>query len=304
MLRELHGGEKGQSLVILGLTIMGLMGFIALAVDGGRAYAQRRVMQNAADAGALAGARSLALYDPSAAVEAATEYAVDRNDSSSVNITVDGQDVTVAARRDFSTFFAGVLDQFTMSAGAEAKATFGSPAEVPDDYFFPVALKHRPFVPCTEGGPEYHIWDSKKEAGDDTPSHVVVGGQRGWLNFDGGSVGASELVYWVNNGYHGTLRNGDFINGSPGTVAVSVHAAAQNRIGDTVIVPIYDTVRPGELGSGTLDYHIVSFGKFTITSVQSTGSPKKIRGCFETYYVVGDVGISEHNGYIAIKLIR
>jgi Flp pilus assembly protein TadG len=48
--------RPGQALIILVLGIMGLMGIVALAVDGGNAYAERRRAQNAADAAALAGA--------------------------------------------------------------------------------------------------------------------------------------------------------------------------------------------------------------------------------------------------------
>jgi hypothetical protein len=51
--------EAGQSLVILVLGLVGLLAFAGLVFDGGTAYAQYRRMQNAADAGALAGAQEL-----------------------------------------------------------------------------------------------------------------------------------------------------------------------------------------------------------------------------------------------------
>src|SRR5688572_23619460 len=48
---------KGQSLAVVGLLLgLGvLIGFVAIAIDGGSALLQRRVMQNAADSGSLAG---------------------------------------------------------------------------------------------------------------------------------------------------------------------------------------------------------------------------------------------------------
>ena len=52
--------ERGQTLVIIALFMVAVVGMAALVLDGGHAYAQRRRMQNAADAGALAGARELA----------------------------------------------------------------------------------------------------------------------------------------------------------------------------------------------------------------------------------------------------
>ncbi len=48
--------EKGQIIIILVLAFVGLLGFVAVAVDGGMIYSDRRYDQNAADASALAGA--------------------------------------------------------------------------------------------------------------------------------------------------------------------------------------------------------------------------------------------------------
>jgi hypothetical protein len=48
--------EKGQALVIIVVSLIGLLGMTALAVDGGNAYAQKLAVQNAADTAALGGA--------------------------------------------------------------------------------------------------------------------------------------------------------------------------------------------------------------------------------------------------------
>ena len=48
--------ESGQSLVLIVLMIVGLIGFAALAIDGGMLLAERRRAQNAADAGVMAAA--------------------------------------------------------------------------------------------------------------------------------------------------------------------------------------------------------------------------------------------------------
>lgn len=50
-----HSSEKGQILVLLALALLGLLGFTALAIDGGMIYADRRYMQSSADAASLAG---------------------------------------------------------------------------------------------------------------------------------------------------------------------------------------------------------------------------------------------------------
>lgn len=48
--------ERGQAIVLLTFALVALMGFAALAIDGGIVYSDRRHAQNAADAAALAGA--------------------------------------------------------------------------------------------------------------------------------------------------------------------------------------------------------------------------------------------------------
>src|SRR5205807_3264822 len=59
MLIKLRKGKRAQSLVIVALSATALFGIIALGLDAGRLYFQRRDVQNAADAGALAGAQEL-----------------------------------------------------------------------------------------------------------------------------------------------------------------------------------------------------------------------------------------------------
>lgn len=62
--------EEGQSVVIIALGLVALLAFMALAVDGGNVYAQRRQVQNAVDAAASAGAERLVRVDPSSGTRA------------------------------------------------------------------------------------------------------------------------------------------------------------------------------------------------------------------------------------------
>src|SRR5258706_5293956 len=48
--------ERGQALILIVFSIIGLIGMSALAIDGGNAYLERRKTQNAADTAALCGA--------------------------------------------------------------------------------------------------------------------------------------------------------------------------------------------------------------------------------------------------------
>jgi len=55
-MKKARRSESGQVFLILVLALFGLIGFTALAIDGGMVYSERRRAQNAADAGALAAA--------------------------------------------------------------------------------------------------------------------------------------------------------------------------------------------------------------------------------------------------------
>src|ERR1051325_5947266 len=62
-LRHLRRDERGMSLVFVGLGFMGFMTATTLAIDVGMLMTARSQAQTAADAGALAGATSLAFND-------------------------------------------------------------------------------------------------------------------------------------------------------------------------------------------------------------------------------------------------
>src|SRR5258708_21198948 len=51
--------QPGQILVMFALALVGLMAMVALVIDGGYMYVQRRTPQTSADAAALAGAAEL-----------------------------------------------------------------------------------------------------------------------------------------------------------------------------------------------------------------------------------------------------
>jgi hypothetical protein len=57
-----QGAHKGQILVMFAVFLIGMMGVLGLATDLGFAFAAKRAVQGSADAGALAGARQIALY--------------------------------------------------------------------------------------------------------------------------------------------------------------------------------------------------------------------------------------------------
>jgi Flp pilus assembly protein TadG len=157
--------EKGQALVLLVLAFVVLLGFTALAIDGGMVYSDRRRSQNGSDASSLAGAgaagraiRSLgaqatkdnwncALFDPYTTTwDNATNQAIataglngfvittDLTDSNHVELkcysTIPHLDVTVTLRTEVPTNFAHFVYRGPLVNTVESVArVFPSPPE-------------------------------------------------------------------------------------------------------------------------------------------------------------------------------
>jgi hypothetical protein len=302
--------EEGQNLVLVALAMIVMLAFAALVLDGGFAYAQRRRMQNAADAGTLAGVRELALEGSDSEIYARIdEYTRVRNGADSFEATYvpggepigggtipeDTTGVRVRAVLTFPTFFAGVIGVPEMTAGAEAAASFSAVGSATG--LVPIAVKEFDF-PFNE---PYEIWDSDKVS--DLDDGIISDGQRGWYNFNGGSVGASELKNWMRYGYDEEVPQEEWINGSPGTMT-SVLQVAGERIGETVIIALYDTVREGENGNGALDFHITGFAAFEIDEVVTKGKDKKIKGFFKGLVTPDDWGGDSDHGVRVIRLVE
>src|SRR5690349_3422820 len=70
MKTQLHN-EHGQSAVLIALAMVAMLAVAGLIFDVSTAYSNRRLMQNGADAGALAGARYIGTHTGTAADGAA-----------------------------------------------------------------------------------------------------------------------------------------------------------------------------------------------------------------------------------------
>jgi hypothetical protein len=358
--------QRGQSLVIIAVLMVVFFGMLAIVLDGGYAYSNRRAAQVAADAGALAGAREYCLTgDVNLAVNRAAEYATVRNKAVSANITVNSGEVTVETFIPFNTFFARLFGQPNMTAAAVAAAGCQCPGE--GTGILPIAWSCRPPVggsgspdcqvqyqdsapgdndgQCTLGqDPMYIIMDSASVADDvycQSPPNsglpagaldcdvdddgvddisLLSGGNRAWLDLNGGGGGASSLTNWVQNGYPGQLNIHTWFPGQTGVDASVFDAVADYQLGNYVLIPVFDQYCPDEPStacpglvhgvdtivglSGAGDFfHVISFALFHITCVESgshgpcpaniaLGLPpneKTIEGCF-VQGIIPDIG--------------
>jgi hypothetical protein len=267
-------GNAGQVLVQVAIMVGVLFGFLALALDGGHFYVERRRMQNAADAGALAGAHELCFGDPDQAEAAALDYAINRNDAQWANVDVqDNFTVSVVAGETMDTFFAGLIGIDTADVSAEAAAVCAEVVEVCG--LWPIALDHT--LLYTAGcGDQMLIWE-KEEADCDTYSCTCYYGQgvgqaalpnleaRTWVDFsaimwdesndpcDSGGCGSDELkdrihgeTFYKNPGKSETCQSWlEIPSCTPGDSGAreAVVKAAEEHISEVVWIPIYDPAK-------------------------------------------------------------
>jgi Flp pilus assembly protein TadG len=126
--------DDGATAVVVAVMIIVLLGFMAIVVDAGAMYVERRQMQTAADAASLAGVQELP-GSPVNAVAAADQYAqlnTSRADALSFEVrsTYGTNDTLVATVQEtaMQLFFARFLGRDTAPVGATATAMITSPS--------------------------------------------------------------------------------------------------------------------------------------------------------------------------------
>lgn len=269
-----HHSERGQSIVLIAIFMVVLIGILALAIDGGLGYSNRRQAQNAADAAALAGADALCDGDTATDPRAVAADYLTRNGAETPaygDIVIGDQEVFVSAHVTQATFFAGIFEAEEITAEAEARAGCFVPCSLTG--ILPVAWACQPPAGGTIGeactvqygtmstpGPLYIIMDSEKTSGDvycqdppnsglpagtldcdldnDGTDDLMLGGDRSWLDLSGGGGGANELRDWIENGFDDPIVPHTWFAGQSG-VAVSVYHSAEEREGDVVLIPVF-----------------------------------------------------------------
>ncbi|MBI2765425.1 MAG: hypothetical protein HYX53_05870 [Chloroflexi bacterium] len=134
--------EEGQALVMVAVMMVGLVSVVGLVSDGGLVFAQRRDLQNAADAAAAAAAMQIdedayratgdIVLDERWARETAARY-LDAEDGVSYEIATSPESVEVSVTRQASTSFLGLIgiDDVDVSARASAAPRYGVDAAGP-----------------------------------------------------------------------------------------------------------------------------------------------------------------------------
>lgn len=261
--------EKGQTLVLVAVMMMALLGLTAIAIDLSYVFVQRRDMQNAADAAALAGGRMVARFSANPTLhyryrdvyyevlqsgenngaqnleiylvhcgDRQPYYELRPNDYGAIQRCPCACGVYVKAETSFDTFVSSLFGFDVLTASAEATAEFGLPKYATN--VVPIGLRNTVLASGVWGkvGMTYTFWDSRKEGGSSA----------GWLGLDckypdnssACDAHNNALKAWMSGPhYEGQVWYGDFVGGDPNSKNnILTHA----QVGDTLIVPVFDYV--------------------------------------------------------------
>lgn len=217
--------EHGSALVLTCIAMAVLMGFTALAVDGGYIYFKHTKLQDVADASALAAASQLAgafdfAAEKRAAAFSAALQCVERNGLSVGTVSGFGFEV-----RDGNEL--GYISISFPSGTAEAKAVSVDGA--------PLAVTATAEIARYDGASEDDLvpiafFHGRYTVGEVMPMTLTPGsgveGNYGFLTF-----GCSSLFHdYLANGYAGAIGMGDVIETYPGVSYGQVKQALDSRL--------------------------------------------------------------------------
>ena len=285
--------ERGQALLHVALSLVVVLLIAGLAIDVGHYYVERRRMQNAAAAGALAGARELCLgHLSSSALLVARDYAGPRNGALQVEAVVSGNKVIVTATVPVTSYFARLIGIISANVSAVSKAACGAANTACG--IFPLAMDFDTWksVPCDT---EFYVWSSENDPLDPDlctkcdcdhflGKDQLGPGERGWLDLPSTDArfpddcnvencGEAAIRCYLENDWPGIIEKNQCIPGKPGVSADALHSIS-TRIGDSFTILLW---APGVCTSENTvgecpgdGYYIVDFGRARIVDVKNS----------------------------------
>jgi secretion/DNA translocation related TadE-like protein len=270
--------ERGQATVLTLIFLVVLLGMAALVLDLGSWYRADRDTQSTADAAALAGAQALP-DDTGQASNLASSYA-SKNGSGleSVNFSSSygpNDTIKVTVKKPANGVFTKLFGVNSVNVGSKATARTALISSA--KYVAPIVVRNiHPKLLGTVGCPCF------------TPANVttIPLGRNGapgafdLLNLDGSRGGTSPgiLADWMLKGYDGYLDIGQYYS-DPGAKwdSSQMHSALDQRIGTTLLFPVYDDL----IGNGSnAQYHVIGWVGFHLLSYEARGSSGSITGYF------------------------
>jgi len=327
---------------VLALAI--LLGMVALVVDVGLALKERRSLQNASDAAALAGARELP-DNPALAIELARAWATDNGITAANGLSVEvtstyapNDTITVSVTRDVPYRFSRPLGVMGATMAADASARVGSPAGL--DRFLPFSVEDSVLSGLNPGDPAIIKYDSQDQSQGNSLA-LSFPDSSGASDFRHAIYYGSEQTYCVaGQEYPGCSST---ISTEPGAMVGPTMQGIRDLLQDTsaacdsfeevfapdasnpsnmLISPACNPFPPYNVAdskrvvilpvidglcNGRCDVQIVRFALFFVTGVQCTGgqSSCEITGQYaEAAFDTGTLKLGPYSGDAALKFVR
>lgn len=269
--------HAGQVLVVFALSLITLLGFAGLALDGGSTFAQKRAQQTAADMAALAGANDyLVNGDPSIATtraESVTQGNGFTHASGGTTVTTDldtsnGIAVTVTISSPHHNAMAGLLGMPTWMVTTTATALAGFPdtAYGASPFIFPSSAFQ------IDGTPKFQSSIDFGETNGDVPTSLL---DFAWTNYGTGNVSNPEVR--------------DIIDGTTTinkTLAFGEYIGQHNNGNHTTLYDPVNTYLAGlDVPAAIVDPYgnFVGWATFHVNSA-SGGTDKHINGYFKSSF--------------------
>jgi len=263
--RTLHDEERGQSLVLLSISLIVFIGMMGLVLDIGYGVARQRQMQVAADAAALSGAYDLAQRraDNVAVTRMQQSLAANGAEIGISTFTVTSSSVTdVWARTTVTPLFASLLGMEAFPVTAHARAAAGQVGNAVN--LMPFVVQESQWAP----GQSVELW-----AGGSGGA-----GNSGWVAWHGYTK--NDLATLIAQPHRsGNVQIGDRVPAVTGVSFNPLLTPLNALINQVVTVVLYSPAETAGTGSN-VTYRVRGFAYFRITGVVSAGSDSRIVGTF------------------------
>jgi hypothetical protein len=270
--------ERGAVAVIVGILMVALLGFAAIAIDVSGLWSKKQQLQNGADAGALAIAQTCAKGACGSTAAAANKYASSNVVDGAATGTVltpnpvlpTSGTVTVQTSDTQERWLARIWGSNDSTVHAKATAKWGGPSggtTIPLAFSWCEWNKQTSTVGLDSTLPHPILFPKKSDTGCTGPNGLNVAGGFAWLDPDT-KKGCQETSSLTGTGDDVWIPSSSG-NTPPGGCD---NAWFSNLVGTTLLIPIFNEVGPGT-GAGAT-YHLYGFAAFKLTGYFFGGSYK------------------------------
>ncbi len=285
--------DRGAVLVMVSISLVTIFGFVALTVDLGNAWQNRRGLVNASDAGALAAVQEYATGGDGCAAVAGAYVVSNKSDATmtrcepSVTAAAGVQGtVTVEAKTTVNYFFAPILGIDNKVVSSSTTAKYGRPLGL---------FGLRPFGLCEDtllALPEFQTFLASPgfyEALADTSDTKIarvgyaktdpaacndgdpVPGNWANIDFNGGANSTSEFADWVKNGYPDVIDRGVAYSGDTGSLSNTLQQELNHLVTSKAEfgLPLFDKA---DLSGSNARFHISGFVAVQVVGFKVSGN--------------------------------